>query len=168
MGRNINSSKLTKQLILSKVSQVTIFSTYLNLSDKLVQYCIDTGELICSPIRDDIHPTCGFRYDSKGKLKFRDFAGYFWGDCFDAVALVLSTIKGKQYNVSNKNDFIAILTHITYTFKNIFYGTEIDTNSISLINNSLELIKKKKPIIELVVREWTEEDKKYWNNDYRN
>ena len=38
MGRNINSSKLTKQLILSKVSQVTIFSTYLNLSDKLVQY----------------------------------------------------------------------------------------------------------------------------------
>lgn len=77
MGRNINSSKLTKQLILSKVSQVTIFSTYLNLSDKLVQYCIDTGELICSPIRDDIHPTCGFRYDSKGKLKFRDFAGYF-------------------------------------------------------------------------------------------
>ena len=73
MGRNINSSKLTKQLILSKVSQVTIFSTYLNLSDKLVQYCIDTGELICSPIRDDVHPTCGFRYDNKGKLIKKTF-----------------------------------------------------------------------------------------------
>ena len=164
MGRNVNSSNLSKNYILSKVSQVTIFSTYFDLPVQIINNCIETGELILSPIRNDQHPTCGFRYDNRGRLKFKDFAGYFWGDCFDAVALVLSTIKGKQYNVSNKNDFIAILTHITYTFKNIFYGTEIDTNAISLISNSLELIKKKKPVIELVVREWTEEDKKYWNN----
>lgn len=162
MGRNINSSKLTKQLILSKVSQVTIFSTYLNLSDKLVQYCIDTGELICSPIRDDVHPTCGFKYDNKGKLKFRDFAGYFWGDAFDVVALIMSTIYNKSYNVSNKEDFIKILRHITFTFKDIFYGQEKDINLVNEINTAIINIKHKKPIIELVVRNWNENDKLYW------
>lgn len=162
MGRNINSSKLTKQLILSKVSQVTIFSTYLNLSDKLVQYCIDTGELICSPIRDDVHPTCGFKYDNKGKLKFRDFAGYFWGDVFDVVALIMSTIYNKSYNVSNKEDFIKILRHITFTFKDIFYGQEKDINLVNEINTAIINIKHKKPIIELVVRNWNENDKLYW------
>lgn len=162
MGRNINSSKLTKQLILSKVSQVTIFSTYLNLSDKLVQYCIDTGELICSPIRDDIHPTCGFRYDSKGKLKFRDFAGYFWGDCFDVVALIMGGIYNKQYDISNREDFVKVLRHITFTFKDIFYGQEKDINLINEINTGIVAIKHKKPNIELVVRDWNEYDKEYW------
>lgn len=163
MGRNINSTKLTKQLILSKVSQVTIFSTYLNLSDKLVQYCIDTGELICSPIRDDIHPTCGFRYDNKGKLKFKDFAGYFWGDCFDVVAYVMSIIYKKSYDVSDKRDFIKILRHITFTFKDIFYGQEKDINLVNEINTAIGTIKHQKQIIELVVRTWNEYDKEYWN-----
>lgn len=162
MGRNINSSKLTKQLILSKVSQVTIFSTYLNLSDKIVQYCIDTGELICSPIRDDIHPTCGFRYDNKGKLKFRDFAGYFWGDCFDIVALIMGGIYNKQYDISNREDFVKVLRHITFTFKDIFYGQEKDINLINEINTGIVAIKHKKLNIELVVRNWNEYDKEYW------
>lgn len=162
MGRNINSTKLTKKLILNKVSQVTIFSTYLNLSDKLVQYCIDTGELICSPIRDDVHPTCGFKYDNKGKLKFRDFAGYFWGDVFDVVALIMGSIYNKSYNVSNKEDFIKILRHITFTFKDIFYGQEKDINLVNEINTAIVNIKHKKPIIELVVRNWNENDRLYW------
>lgn len=164
MGRNINSSKLTKQYVLSKVSQVTIMSTYLNLSDKIVQYCIDSGELICSPIREDAHPTCGFKYDNKGKLKFRDFAGYIWGDCFDIVALIMSGMYNKEYDISKKDDFIKILRHITFTFKDIFYGKEKDINLVNEINTAIINIKHKKPIIELVVREWNKKDKEYWNN----
>lgn len=160
--RNINSSKLTKQYILEKVSQVTIFSTYLNLSNSLVQRCIDTGELICSPIREDVHPTCGFRYDNRGKLKFKDFSGHFWGDCFDVVALVMSGIYNKQYDISNKEDFIKILRHITFTFKDVFYGKEKDINLINEINVGITNIKHKKPNIELVVRNWNEDDKNYW------
>ena len=160
--RSINSTKLTKQSVLDKISQVTIMATYLNLSDKIVQYCIDSGELICSPIRDDAHPTCGFRYDNKGKLKFRDFAGYFWGDCFDVVALIISSIYKKSYNVSNKEDFIKILRHITFTFKDIFYGQEKDINLVNEINTAIVNIKHSKPIIELVVREWNEDDRVYW------
>ena len=160
--RNINSSKLTKQSVLSKVSQVTIMATYLNLSDKIVQYCIDSGELICSPLRDDAHPTCGFRFDNRGKLKFKDFAGYFWGDCFDVVALIMNSIYKKTYDVSNKQDFIKILRHITFTFKDIFYGQEKDINLINSINTAIVNIKHSKPIIELVVRQWNEDDRKYW------
>ena len=114
--RNINSSKLTKQTILDKISQISIFSTYLNLSNNIIQHCIDTGELICSPIREDIHPTCGFKYDNKGKLKFRDFSGFFWGDAFDVVAYIMSNIYNREYNIRNKEDFIKVLRHITFTF----------------------------------------------------
>ena len=160
--RSINSSKLTKQNILAKISQVTIMATYLNLSNKIVQYCIDSGELIRSPIRNDIHPTCGFRYDNKGKLKFKDFAGYFWGDVFDVVALIMSNIYKKTYDVNKKEDFIKILRHITFTFKDIFYGKEKDINLINEINTAIINIKYSKPIIELVVRQWNENDKLYW------
>ena len=126
MGVNIKSTKLTKQYILSKVSQVTIFATYLNLSNSIIQQCIDNRTLIVSPLREDIHPTCGFMYDNRGKLKFKDFAGYFWGDCFDLVALVMSNIYKKEYDISKKEDFVKVLKHITFTFKDIFYGKEKD------------------------------------------
>lgn len=162
MGRNINSSKLNKQYVLDRVSQVTIFSTYLGLSDKLIQYCIDSGELICSPIRYDKHPTCGFKYDNKGKLKFKDFSGFFWGDCFDIVAYIMSYIYKKQYNVNDKHDFIKILRHITFTFKDIFYGNEKDINLINEINTTLIKIKSSKPVIELVIRSWNKLDELYW------
>lgn len=162
MGRSIESSKLTKQAILDKVSQVTIFATYLNISDRIVQHCIDTGELICSPLRDDRHPTCGFRYDKRGKLKFRDFAGFHWGDCFDVVATVMSAMYNKTYDVSNKDDFIKVLRHITFTFKDIFYGEAKDINMINAINTSIDIIKHKKPKIEVVVRDWNRDDVDYW------
>lgn len=162
--RNINSSKLTKQTILEKVSQVNIFATYLGISVETIYNCINNGELICNPLRIDNHPTAGFRYNNRGKLKFKDFANdEFWGDCFDIVALVMSNIYNKPYNISNKEDFIKVLRHITFTFKDIFYGKEKDINIINDINTAINVIKHKKPIIELVVREWNHNDEKYWN-----
>lgn len=163
MGRTINTSKLTKQYILSKVSQETIFATYLNLDINIIKHCINTNELITSPLREDNHPTCGFRYDNRGKLKFRDFAGYIWGDCFDIVALVVNNIYKIQLQINNKKDFISVLRHITLTFKDIFYGEAKDENLINSIDKAIISIKKQKPIIELVVRQWNEDDKRYWD-----
>lgn len=163
MGRGIATCNITKKYVLSKVSQITIFSVYFDIPIEQIQHCIETGNTICSPIREDKHPTCGFAYNNNGKLKMRDFAGYFWGDCFDAVAFVLSTIKQKPYNVSNKKDFMEILKHIALTFKDIFYGKEKDVNFNDDIKTSLDIIKKQKPIIELVIRDWNDDDKKYWS-----
>lgn len=160
--RNINSGKLTKNAVLSKISQISIFSYYMNIPEALIKHCIDTGELICSPLRNDEHPTAGFRYDNKGKLKFRDFSGVFWGDCFDVVALVISKLYKQDIDVSNKQDFIKVLRHITLVFKDIFYGKEKDINLLNEINATIVDIKNKKPNIEIVVREWNESDKLYW------
>lgn len=162
MGRNI-TNKLTKNYILSKVDQITIFSVYFNLPIETIQYCIDTGEFIVSPLRNDLHPTCGFRYDNRGKLKFKDFAGYFWGDCFDAAAYILSNIdKYKNLDVNSKEGFITVLRHITFTFKDIFYGTEKDPLISDNIKEALTKIKKEKQIIELVIRGWNLSDENYW------
>lgn len=54
MRRNINNAKLTKDSILSKVSQVSIFSAYTGLEPEVIQHCIDTGEFICSPLEKTI------------------------------------------------------------------------------------------------------------------
>ena len=162
MGRTINSAKLTKAYVLSKVSQETIFATYLSIDINIVKHCINTNELIISPLRCDNHPTCGFKYDNRGKLKFRDFAGYIWGDCFDIAALVINNIYKINLQINNKKDFISVLRHITLTFKDIFYGEEKDENLINSIDNAIIAIRKQKPIIELVVRQWNEADREYW------
>lgn len=161
MARNVNSGKLTKENILSKVSQVSIFSTYFSLSHSTIEWCIETGEFIKSPIRIDDFPTCGFKYVN-GRLKMKDFAGYFWGDCFDAVAMVMTTIYNVEINISNKEDFIKVLRHITLTFKDIFYGEERDISVANDINNSINLIKNKKTIIEFIPRPWDNNDKIHW------
>lgn len=164
MGRHINSNTYTKQYILSKVSQELIFSTYFHIPIDIIRDCIDNNTLIISPIREDNHPTCGFRYNNTGMLKFRDFAGYFWGDCFDAVALVISKAYNINYDISNKKDFIQVLKHISLTFKNIINNEETDPNIITKINEGISKLRKDKPVIDLVVREWNKEDISYWNN----
>ena len=83
MGVKINF-KLTKDYILSKVDQITIFSTYFNLPIEIINDCINKGTLIKSPLRYDEHPTCGFKYNNKGKLKFRDLV-----DIFGEIVLML-------------------------------------------------------------------------------
>ena len=59
MKRNISNIILTKDYIFSKVSQVTIFSAYTGISVEDIQHCIDTGEFISSPFREDTHPSFG-------------------------------------------------------------------------------------------------------------
>lgn len=162
MGRKINGTKLNKQYILDNVSQISIFSAYLNIKPSIIQYCIDTGKLIVSPLRNDKHPTCGFQYNNAGKLKFRDFAGFFWGDCFDIVAYILSEIDKVKYDISIKNDFIKVLRHITFTFKDVFYGSSKDINLISEINTAIDSIKVRKPKIEVIIRPINEQDISYW------
>lgn len=162
MRRTINNGTLTKDFIFSKVSQVTIFSVYSGVSDYVIQHCIDTGNLISSPFRTDEHPSFGFRYNNKGVLKGRDFAGYFWGDCLDAAAYVLSGIVKRNIDINNKADFLFVLRHIVYAFRDIIYGKEKDTNVDAQIAVSLKEIRNRKSIIEIAPRSWNKLDKAYW------
>ena len=164
MRRTINNSNLTKEFILSKISQVSIFSVYTGIDVDVIEDCINTGKFISSPFREDLHPSFGFRYNNKGKLKGKDFAGYFHGDCFDAAAYVLSEVVHQNIDISNKGWFIFVLRHIAYTFRHIIYGKDKDPNIEITINEGIKAVKSHKPIIEIVPRVWDDADKRYWNS----
>lgn len=161
MKRNLKNTKLTKTYIESKISQIQIMSTYLNISISIIEDCINKNKLIKSVFRDDDeNGSMGFTYNNKGRLKVRDFGGLgFFGDIYDVVAYILSKHYKKDINTNNKEHFIFILQHISKTFKSIIYGSEIDEKIESLTINT---ISNKKPIIELVSRNWNEYDIKYW------
>lgn len=162
MRRTVTNGNLTKEFILSKISQVSIFSAYTGVDAEIIEHCIDNGEFISSPFRVDEHPSFGFRYDNRGKLKAKDFAGYFHGDCFDAAALVISEIIHKNVDISNKGWFIFVLKHIAYTFRNIIYGKDKDENIEGIIAEGVNAARNRKPIIEFVPRQWNNYDKNYW------
>lgn len=162
MRRTVTNGNLTKEFILSKISQVSIFSAYTGVDTEVIENCIETGEFISSPFRVDEHPSFGFRYDNRGKLKAKDFAGYFHGDCFDAAALVISEIIHKNVDISNKGWFIFVLKHIAYTFRNIIYGKDKDENIEGIIAEGINAGRNRKPIIEFVPRQWNNYDKNYW------
>jgi len=70
--------KISKDSIFKSIPQEQVFEKYLNIRVQL-------DGLICSPLRRDKRPTCGFKYSRSGVLYFRDFGGHFWGNCVDLV-----------------------------------------------------------------------------------
>lgn len=72
---------LTKEFILSRITEEDIFLKYLNIYPTLEGYFIN-------PLRQDEHPDCKFYRDPKGTLKFKDFAYKMNIDCFNLIQLV--------------------------------------------------------------------------------
>lgn len=166
MIRNVNTTKLTKTYIESKISQELIVSKYLDIPMEVVKDCIKNNTLITSVFRDtDNNGSMGIQYNIKGRLKIRDFGGFgFFGDVYDVVGYVLSLIYKRKIEPNNKQDFYFILKHIANTFSDIIDGKETDDNVTEEIKNAISIGKKRRPIIELVPRSWNKSDKEYWNN----
>lgn len=145
---------LTKDYILSKITQEQIFEYYLGIK-------VETEVLLTTPsvIRPkDSNPTFSFKYSENGKLRARDWAGYFWGDCFDIVAFVL------RLNASDKKSFNVILDRIARDFRLHKYSDKqhIETGSTYDVK---EVIKKYKGkvSIQFQPRDWSKEiDGKFW------
>lgn len=74
--------EITKELILESIPQEEIFRKYLGIE-------VEYNELLCSPIRRDVNPTCSFKWFD-GKLYFRDFSEVRAKDCFNVVQEVFS------------------------------------------------------------------------------
>ena len=72
-----SEDNIDKDFILNRVSQEEIFEKYL--------IPVTYEGRVCSPLRNDKTPTCGFRRNSDGVIRFKDFSGHFHGDCFNAV-----------------------------------------------------------------------------------
>lgn len=166
MIRNVNTTKLTKNYIESKISQELIVSKYLDIPMEIVKYCIDNNALIPSVFRDDDNNgSMGIQYNIKGRLKVRDFGGFgFFGDVYDVVGYVLSLICKRKIEPNNKQDFYFILKHIALTFSDIIDGKTVDENITDEIKDAISIGKQRRPIIEIVPRSWNKSDKEYWNH----
>jgi hypothetical protein len=151
---------LDKNYILQRISQEDIFSKFLDISLSDIDHCIrNSGYLIKAPytIRTtDDTPSCGFRYAGH-KLRFKDFAGYFWGDCFDAVAFV------HNIDVNDSRGFMEVLDLVAKSFRiHKYEGTDV----VVPTNRHLDKtpISKKPPIeIKIKKRPFNRLDATYWS-----
>ena len=164
MIRNVNTAKLTKTYIESKISQELIVSKYLDIPMNVVKDCIKHNILITSVFRDnDTNGSMGIQYNAKGRLKVRDFGGFgFFGDVYDVVGYVLSLICKRKIEPNNKQDFYFILKHIANTFSDIIDGKTVDENITLEIKDAIVTSKHRRPVIEFVPRSWNKYDKEYW------
>lgn len=144
---------LTKDYILSNITQEQIFEHYLGIQveiDKLIK--------VPSILRIDKNPTASFYYNINGKLRFRDLGGGFWGDCFDLVGYL------SQINTTTKKGFLFILEKIAKDFKLHKYSKEylstIKTINIEQFSDNFN--KKTKKIIEIKIRDFNFIDASFW------
>lgn len=79
-GRTSHTREITKEEILERIPQESIFEHYLSITPK-------PGVLYRSTLRDDKNPTCSFKW-IRGKLLFRDWAEDKPMDCFSVVQRV--------------------------------------------------------------------------------
>lgn len=148
--------KLTKQYILERVTQEEIFIAYSKVTLDEIHDCITNNSLIKSPLRTDNVPTFGFHYTGN-ILRGRDFAGYFWGDCFDCVAynLKIDSKDSKSFNI--------ILENIAKSFGLHKYKK----SDRKIIVNNINIIQKVKPQIDYELRYWTRQDAEFWKYQTR-
>jgi len=143
---------LTRDYILSKITQEQIFEYYLGIK-------VQTEVLLITPsvIRSrDSNPTFSFKYSNNGKLRARDWAGYFWGDCFDVVAHIL------RVSPTDKKSFNLILDKIARDFRLHKYADK-DYIHTGDTYDSREVIKQpKETIIQFQPRNWDKNDAKFW------
>jgi hypothetical protein len=128
------------------VSDIEIFSYYLNGIPK---------KLICSPLRNDKIPSFGlFRSDKYNKTFFKDFASGETGDCFVFVKRIfnLSRLPDAYTKVALDFGFTQFETRSTTTS-----SFKAPTNTGAALSAN-----KDKITIRVKVRDWDEEDKKYW------
>lgn len=129
--------KLTKEYIESHISNEEIFERYTGESVRF-------KKLYLSKLRTDRSPTCSY-YTKGNKLRLKDNAGFFDGDCYEFVC--------KLYNCT----FIEALEIIANDF-NIVYSDNV-RKPVSNIN-----YEEKETVIKVKWRKFDSEDVEYWEN----
>ena len=143
---------LDKKYILSKITQEQIFEKYLGIT-----VVLNTLMVTPSMIRtNDKDPTFSFKYSDNGKLRAREWAGYFWGDCFDLVGHVL------RLDATTKKGFSVILDTIARDFKLHKYqsGDIVFEGSTYDVREAIRFKHKSK--IEYKIRAWNKQDADFW------
>lgn len=136
--------KITKDLILSKYSEETIFEYYLGFQ-------IKPNHLYVSQLRKDRKPTCSFYKNSSNTLCYHDFAT---GDIYNCFSYVMA-----KYKV----DYHAALRIIANDL-GIVKNTNIKKN-VGIINtNPTKITEKRDTEIRVEIKDFTDLELKWWAN----
>ena len=101
----LEPTRITKELILRKVSEETLMEHYLGIPVK--------KGLFRSPLRKDNTPTASFYRNSRGDLIFKDFSGHFQGSAIDVVMYKFQCSYSKALHII-ANDF-GIISRPSFT-----------------------------------------------------
>ena len=134
---------ITKELILQNISQEAIMEHYLGVH-------IGKG-LFRSPLRNDKKPTCAFYKNRSGDLIFKDFGGYFYGNCFSVVM--------NKYNCSYHEALEIIANDFGIVKNNKLQRHE------KLIDYSNKILEKSEPcILQAEIKEFSEKELAWWKS----
>lgn len=140
MSEKFNTKAIPdRDIILDEVSELAIFRHYLG--------DVEINEYICNPMRTDNSPTAMIYENEYGRLKFRDYSGYFWGDCFD---LVMRMEKG----VNTFQEAMAVIWE--------------KHQRGELENRRITSVKRYKRVnnIYVKIRAWNQHDIEFWEGKY--
>lgn len=134
---------LTKDFILKHLSQEQIMEYYLGVP-------ITFNRKICSPLRKDSNPTCGFKYAPSGDLYFRDFSGHFAGNAFNVVQYIYQCTFNEALEIIAKD-----------------FSLREGETKIKRVEYNYEKVKeahKAATEIQVRIRKWTKSDAEYWSS----
>ena len=135
-------TNITKEFILSKVSQEQIFEHY--------GISVRKG-LFCSPsiIRVDKQPTCSFYKNNKGDLIYKDFAG----PSFNVFSLVMFLFNCSYYKALRiiANDF------------NLVSFPKLEKNLAKIEYTGTVIKETEKSKITVEIQDFTEKELEWWN-----
>lgn len=134
---------ITKEFILSRITEEDIFLKYLNIYP-------NTTQRFRNPLRQDAHADCCFYRDGRGVLKFKDFAYRHNLDCFNVVQLV------HQLNYGHA------LKRIVEDFK--LFEKDYDFSVVANWREVTEQAAKKLSIIQVKRKEFTKEELEWWRS----
>lgn len=132
--------KITKELILSRISEEQIMEYYLKVPI--------TKKLFRSPLREDHRPTCSF-FRSK-ELMFKDFAT---GQCLNVFGVVQEMFHC---------DYWKSLRIIANDF-NIVKDNSLHKNSGKINSHPIKLTEKEPSNIQVEIQPFTKLELKWWN-----
>ncbi len=137
-----NEIRLTKDFILSKVSEEQIMYFYLKIP-------INSKKLFKSPLRADKHNTCSLYKNSKGTLYFKDFATSEHLDVFNFVMTLFNC------------DYFTALKIIANDF-GIIKDSSLNKNKGKVISKDFKIDEKEFSKIQIEAQDFSDLELKWW------
>lgn len=134
--------KLTKDIILSKITEEQIFSFYIGCE-------ISSKKLFCSKLRNDRCPTCSFYRNKSGTLIYKDFATQDSLNCFGYVMELFQC------------DYYKALSIIANDF-GLCKNNSLVKNKGKIISNSLKIEEKEFSNIQVEIQDFTDLELRWW------